>query len=89
MQRLSAQGITHKKLAICNLFARIEMASVRKLKTGTWIATVRRTGHPSKSKCFRGKAEAVRWSVDQEARVMQQPPPDHAVVSGLPRACRA
>lgn len=49
------------------------MASVRKLKTGVWIATVRRAGHPSKSKCFKSKTEAVRWSVDHEAWVMQQP----------------
>lgn len=49
------------------------MASVRKLKTGVWIATVRRSGYPSKSKCFRSKTEAVRWSVDHEAWVMQQP----------------
>ena len=58
---------------ICNFFAEIEMASVRKLKTGIWIATVRRTGHPSKSKCFRSKSEAVRWSVDHEAWVLQRP----------------
>jgi integrase len=68
---MMAEVVTRKKLRVCILFARTSMASVRKLKPGVWIATVRRTGYPSKSKCFRTKTEAAKWAVDHEARVLQ------------------
>ncbi len=43
------------------------MASIRKLQSGKWIATVRKVGSSSKSQTFNLRSEAVHWASMTEA----------------------
>lgn len=46
------------------------MASVRKLNSGRWIATVRRKGVPSQSRTFKLRSEAVSWASTTDSAVL-------------------